>query len=217
MKVSNEPTETTEPLCTIQSIKQLPLKDFIQCSCYEEYEVLTTKKDLTDDDRLLLHNAWRKLLSQYCIAIEDRQAAAYISVVTEMEAIKFRAAYVDFVLGSLAIGFDEKICEILREEYKQLKFTAESYENDMQLAVNIEKRGVHRFNELKRAFDEMEKSKSAEQTAEEKYKGFTNLLFDVNKHEGAQYTRDMSTYDFAVAVRRLEDHYERLEAQSKAA
>lgn len=211
MKQSNEPTQTVEPLSYYSSIKDLPLRHFIACSCYDDFTVLAKNRtELTEIEAEIMGVVWMRLMSEYYEAREDKHVSNYLAIVSKMEYIKWRANYITSLLDAISEVYVPEIADILRGEFKQMKWSADSYKGDITFAINLEKRNVHEYNQLKAQFDLLEKEKpGAKQTPEQKYKGFTQMLFDINKVEGAgTANRDMMTYDFAVATLRLEQHYE---------
>jgi hypothetical protein len=211
MKQSNEQQSSTEPLNIYSSIKELPLKTFIHCSCYEDYTVLckTDKAQFSEEEKGVLSAAWMRLLSEYYAVTEDENASNFLQIVREMESIRFRAEYVAFLLTALSYGFVEEIALRIRTEFMQLKFNEQSYERDMELCLNIERKNTLRYNQLKQEFTRLQQEKESDnKTGDQKYAAFTQLLIDLNAKYGNQFSRETPTFDFAVAVNMMQKEYE---------
>lgn len=191
----------------VSSIRDLPLKHFIACQVDSNLSVLGNGTDLQ------LQAAWMRLLSEYYCVMENAQARRYIELVCGMEAIKFRAAYIDFLLATLSELYTQEIADILHKEHPAFTFSRETYIQEITYVQNIEKRHKGEYDNLKLEFDKLESSNS--NGKETKRLDYIEQLLDINKHEHASYTENMSTELFALCLKRLERHYRMLEEQAE--
>lgn len=204
-KYSTQTATGSECIPLVSCIKDLPLKHFIACQVDGNYLVLGNGSELE------LQAAWMRLLSEFYVTSGNTQAARYVELVAGMEAIKFRAAYIDFLLASISECYTDEIAQRIRDEHPDFKFTRESYLQEITYVQNKEKRYKMEFDDLKAEFDKLEKSNTNKET---KRLDYIEQLLDINKQEHATYTEEMSTETFALCIKRLEQHYKMLEEQA---
>lgn len=195
---------TNMALCT--NIRELPLKDFIACQVDNNLSVLGTGTDMQ------LQAAWMRLLSQYHEVTDNPQAKRYVELVAGMQAIIFRAAYIDFLLAALSELYTPSIADLLRKEHPDFSFSRETYLNEITYVQNKEKRHKIEYDNLKSEFDRLEKD--GEQKARTRL-DYIELLFDINQHEGSDKDENVSMEWFAIGVKRLQRHYKMLEEQAE--
>lgn len=180
---------------TIQHLSQLPLKDFINGVCYGS--------DIPNFEDLLM---------QYYSILNSAHSQEYTRLLASIKAIQFRAQIIDSVCTCLCANYHEEIAAILRTEYP-FQFTEDSYIADLENIPRIEANNMHQFNQLKAQFDKLMSNDGKEPTPESKYKGFITKIFDINEHAKYQAISldSSSTYDFVIALERLEKYIERLQ------
>ena len=185
---------------TILSIKDLPLKTFINGVCYGS--------ELPNFD---------DLVCEYYSIRNDPHSKQYVLIVSAMKAMQFRAQIIDNICRCIVVCYHEDLSQILRDEYPQFAFTEDSYVQDLEYVPRIENNNKIQFDKLKAQLDKLMEGSEKEATPESKYKGFISRIFDIN--ENAKYQcislDSSSTYDFAIALERLEKHIEYLEAQAQ--
>lgn len=191
---------------TVSCIKDLPLRDFISCQVDGNLQVLGKGSETG------LQAAWMRLLSEFYVTSGNTQAARYIELIAGMEAIKFRAAYIDFLLSSISECYTEEIAQRIRDEHPDLQFTRETYPREITYVQNKEKRHKMEYDNLKAEFDKLESGNTNKET---KRLDYIEQLLDINKQEHATYTEEMSTETFALCIKRLERHYKMLEEQAR--
>ena len=180
---------------TIQHLSQLPLKDFINGVCYGS----------------TIPN-FEELLLQYYSILNSAHSQEYTRLLSAIKAIQFRAQIIDSVCVCLCVNYHEDLAAILRTEYP-FPFSEDSYIQDLENIPKIEANNMHQFNQLKAQFDKLMSNDGKEPTPESKYKGFITKIFDINEHAKYQAISldSSSTYDFVIALERLEKYIERLE------
>ena len=104
------------------SLRELPLKVFIENYCYGAQ----------------LPN-WEKLLSEYYIIRQDKQASEFVRLVYGMEQIRYRAMSIDLLVATLREGYHKDVADALRAYFPRFKFTEDSYLQEIEYAVNIER------------------------------------------------------------------------------
>jgi hypothetical protein len=202
----------SEPINIVQSIKDLPLKDFIYCSAENEYS------RLGNAPVEVLESAWRRLLSEYYRVKGDGNATLYVEIVGEMESIKFRQVYIAFLSYNIRQLHTQSVAENLKELFPQFDFSKENYLQQLKLIENIEKRTKYRLAELTNQFDDLEKSKGntdAVASKDQIYEGFMQILLDINQIEKTTYTEEnISTYKYAILCKRRDAYIENLQKQN---
>jgi hypothetical protein len=185
---------------TILSIRDLPLKTFINGVCYGS--------ELPNFD---------DLVCEYYSIRNDPHSKQYVLIVSAMKAMQFRAQIIDNICRCIVVAYHDSFAQILRDEYPQFAFTEDSYVQDLEYVPRIENNNKIQFDKLKAQLDKLMEGSEKEATPESKYKGFISRIFDIN--ENAKYQcislDSSSTYDFAIALERLEKHIEYLEAQAQ--
>lgn len=185
---------------TILSIRDLPLKTFINGVCYGS--------ELPNFD---------DLVCEYYSIRNDPHSKQYVLIVSAMKAMQFRAQIIDNICRCIVVCYHQDLAQILRDEYPQFAFTEDSYVQDLEYVPRIENNNKIQFDKLKAQLDKLMEGNEKEATPESKYKGFISRIFDIN--ENAKYQcislDTSSTYDFAIALERLEKHIEYLEAQAQ--
>ena len=172
------------------SIKDLPLSDFIDHVCYG-----TAIKN------------GNKVVSEFYAVTEDESAKEYLRIVTAMQIIELRAAYIDFITNAIRNEYSEGIAQLLRNEDSRFQFTPETYLDEVERLIRKEVNSKVQYDALRKQYDELGKGKTGKSTPDELYKGFRNTIFEVNKYEGyAAITLNSSTYDYAIGVLRLKNH-----------
>lgn len=192
----------SELLKSVLSIKTIPLRDFVNASCYGSEHIPN----------------WNDLLSQYYTAKGDNRAMNICMVVAEMKAIEYRAKLLDHICNSMTIGYDFDIAALLRVEFPMFAFTKDTYIEEMQHIVSIEKNNKVHYDMLAKQLQDMQQDGEKETTPDERYKAFTKMRQAINKHVGhAEITLDSPTYDFAVAYGELEKYHEEQSSKNKNA
>lgn len=201
---------------TVLSIRTLPLSKFIDISCDNNLTALADKKEsYTDTNNMQLQAAWMRILSEFYLVSGDEQATRYVELLSQMEGIRFRAAYMDFLLFALSEHYSEDIAAVIRTEHPRFAFTEATYLEEIEYVKTIEKRHSITYQTLKAEFESMEKVKGADKTTDEKRISLMQTKSAINKHDGyAAVTLEGSTYEFALGIRRLQDHYKQLERQA---
>lgn len=181
------------------SLRELPLKVFIENYCYGAQ----------------LPN-WEKLLSEYYIVRQDKQASEFVRLVYGMEQIRYRAMSIDLLVATLREGYHKDVAEALRAYFPRFKFTEDSYIQEIEYAVNIEKNNKAVFDTYRQQLDLIQDKKKGDKTPQDKYDGFRATMLQINKHAGYEAVKDDSnTYDFAVAYRELDKYIEELNKKKK--
>ena len=181
------------------SLRELPLKVFIENYCFGA----------------TIPN-WDKLQSEYYIVTGDRNATEFIRLVHGMEQIRYRAATIDLLILAIKQDYSEHIAEALRTYFPRFKFTEDTYLQEIEYAVNLEKNNKAVFDTYRQQLDMLQDKKKGEKTPQDKYDGFRATMFQINKHAGYEAVKDeSSTYDFAVAYRELNKYIEELNSKKK--
>lgn len=181
------------------SLRELPLSVFIENYC----------------NTPSLPN-WDKLLSEYLIVSGDKNSSQFIRLVFGMEQIRFRAATIDMLVVAMRESYHDAIADALRAYFPRFKFLEDSYIQDMEYALNIEKNNKSVYDSYRQQLDAIQDKKKGEKTPEDKYDGFRATMLQINKQAGYEAVKDESSaYDYAVAVRELNKYIEELNKNKK--
>lgn len=198
---TSKPTAATYPQSNIiQFLKDLKLSVFIECIVDSNYSGLGTGSDTE------LAIAWMKLYSKYLSAKGDDRAFRMVTITAELEALRFRAQYIDFLISVMLIKYDKRIADAFKAEHENFEFTEQSYLIDMKHVQSIEKRNKLKYDALQRELQAMQRTDAGVAfTPTREY--YIGLLLDINKHEGAHYDDSVNMEIFALCVKRLEAYY----------
>lgn len=209
---SEVPTLPVSELSVITSLSELPLPVFIKCSAHEQYDgiVIEKKPEYSEVEQAQIKGAWHRLLSQYYEAKEDKYAAHYLKTVMELEAIKFRARWVDFICGCISELYTDGFAAILREEYQRFKFSKESYQQDLKGVYNIEKASKIKYDNLTAELTRIEKNRdTTTRTPEQKEYAFYDSIIGINSVLKSSYRADeLNTLQYARLMREAERQVE---------
>lgn len=211
------PLPDLKPLNIVRSIKDLPLKDFIECCCNNRYELLV-KGDLEAYSEAQLkevYEVWVNLLSQYYEVSGDEELQEQFRITIEMKAIEYQKSVMAVLEQTMLDSYNEDLAAVLREHYPKYTFSKETLEKDFEQAKKLDVKTRMRYDQLKSTLDSLinDTGKKAAKISQEE--SFYNTLFDINAVEKGAYTKDISTYEFALLRKRLIKHVEYLQSQSK--
>lgn len=170
-------------LSVITQLSELQLTAFIQCSCYEKYEVLAKapKPEYSDEEKAFLVVAWQKLLYQYYDSKEDKIALQYLDLDIQLRSIIFRAQWIGFMTDSIQKVYNDSIASVLREEFPRLKFTRESCAQDIKSVFNMERQYKMRHDQIKNQIAQIEANRDKrEYSPEQKERNFYDSLIGIN-------------------------------------
>lgn len=150
-------------------------------------------------------NYWSFIMSEYYLIKGDEKASTYVRLVKEMEIIRVKAYMTELLCSCMALHYNEKLAELLREEYPQRKFQPDSYEKDLKFIIALEKNSKVRFETLRKNLDNIISGNGNKKLSkDERYGMYMNLIYDINKHEGhAAITMRSSLLELAIAEKRL--------------
>lgn len=214
---TNPSKEEAESLSIVSSIKDLPLKDFIECCVNENYSVLIKSGEIvTQIDAEKVYYGWLSLLSQYYEISGDSEQARQFSIIGRMKSMECRKQIIETCVEILKANRVESLIDTLKELYPELEFTDESYTSDLNTVINNEKVAIVDYNLLKEELEDIVKKQGI---ADEKINKVSleeriyNELLDINKVENGSYSEEISTYKFALLRKRLIAHIEQLKKQ----
>ena len=206
-------------LSFVQSIKELPLKHFIDCCCHHAYGLLITSghKELTEIQAKELYNGWLALLSQYYDACGDEALSHQLKLTLEMRLIEAQRYAFETIIAVLRHTYCPEVANTLADKYGR-SFSPETLEDDIAYVEKLGKKELMRYDQLKYELERMVKQQGGDDkklSAAAQEESFYNTLFDINAAEKGAYTKDISTYEFALLRKRLIKHIEHLQSQSK--
>lgn len=206
----------SETLVIIRSIKDLPLRHFIECCCYEKYGLLVSGKTLlTEPEVVEIGKAWTGLLSEYHQVKGDKEATAYFKLLARQKAIEIRQKRIGIITEGLKVMYTPGACDALRQDYPDLEFTVESYLQDINAVAIGEVEYQIELDEINAELKDLQKNEGKEVDAKTKEKGFYSAVMDLNQIEHGSYNVEtMSTYTYALGLERIQNHIEHLKRQN---
>lgn len=152
-------------------------------------------------------------MSEYYIAKKDKNALEYIRIVTQMKAIEFSALMLDWRCNMLSEAYSPELAEVLRSEYPMCQFTEATYQQDIKFLGNLERNNKVEHDDLSKQLEALSNpANGKELTSDEKYDGFMNLIYDINKFmQYGAITLQSTVYEFACATHKLEKYIESLQ------
>jgi len=191
------------------SISEWTVKDFIQCTIYENYSCLG------DGEPREIQNRLNDLLAQYYEAKGDEVMIERMRIGTEMTVIEVRRNVLAVLTEAISLQYDHRIADILRKLYPY-QYTPETLDNDLEMIRRGELSYDLKYSRLTKRLEDWEKKNTttAKQTKEQRHAAITNLIFDINHVEGVAYSiNTMSVLELAVAEKRLAKYADNLQLQ----
>lgn len=209
-----------ELLSIVQSIKELPFKDFIECCCNNAYQLIVKAgfNPSNEQHLALVYSGWINLLSQYYEVCGDNELNEQFRIAIEMKVIDSKRDVLAVLETLMLETFNEPMADMLREIFPNIPFTKETVKEDFEKAKRLDVETRVRYDQLKSTLQSLvgdtgKKDKELSAAAQEE--SFYNTLFDINQMEKGAYTKEISTYEFALLRKRLVKHIENLQSQNK--
>lgn len=111
-------------------------------------------------------NDWEQILSEYLIVSNNQQAKQMLSIKKELYKISGDIHIIQLLVNDLHRMYSNETAAMLRR-YFRLEFNAESYVQDLSLAVTQTKTKVMQRDRLQQELDELDKNIGSPPTAQD--------------------------------------------------
>lgn len=189
------------------TIKELPLSGFIDCSVDNELIKLVKSGEATKEE---LEEQWMKVLSDYYQVRNDEGSVTYMELQKEIRLLQTRIAHLNGLIAYVVLINNALAIEMIQEYgYGHLTFGHETIEEDIKEVIRTEANTVAELTLLRIQLQEQNAGRMDKAKADDYYQ----MVMSISKVEQVRYSvRDFSTYEYAIACNRLEEHYLNLES-----
>lgn len=205
-----------EPLDIVQSIKKLPLKDFIECCVNDNYELLIKgdKRALTPSDAIDLANRWATLILEFYDVSGDEKAIGFFKLTARRTAIMLRQKVISIAIETLKLYYVEAVAVELRNFYKY-PFTAETMDIDLKKVSSREIPFQIELDKINAEIEAIQKEQGIDAQKKSSEDGFyqTLLTYEQVAKVPVMDKENMSTYMYALYVKNLNKQLEYLNKQ----
>lgn len=199
---STEQLNTVSP-DVLSNIRDLPLLVFIQCCVYSNYTGLNCALEVQEE-------VWLKLLSQFFVARCDTNINDKLSVMSEMEHLKFRIDWINVIIERIGVIYRKEYADELREVFSEygFEFTEESFASDIVLVKNIEVQSKIRHSELAESLKVLNEDVE-KKTKEQKEIDFYESVESHNRiFSGSRRVSEMNALEYALCCKAIEKYIE---------